>query len=364
MLSFQVVRNQTQTKRESVKRICVYGGHYGSEGKGGAAEFIIRNWLPGGEPVAVFGEPGPNSGHTCSRGKVSNLPASSFFADYVVLGPDSAVSLAQLDLDLSEVRKSNPRLVVYIHENAALVLDAHRHYEQFMLVDSISSTGSGNGAARMDKNFHRLQSAVIGCLTEEGRQHLPFGVHILNRFQYLAKLAELEKHHWMFECSQGALLDNSWGIYPYVTSRCTLPRVAIERNGLGGNSWEYVGVYRTYPIRTGGPSGPTGEREIQFEDLGVEPEIATVTKRKRRIFKFSPDDFALSLMLTRPDIIMFTHGDYLIETYRQVGVQLAADSFYDWITEETHSLGSRPTYVSFEPGKFVQVKSPFKSVIA
>ena len=40
-------------------------------------------------------------------------------------------------------------------------------------------------------------------------------------------------------------------------------------------------------------------------------EVATVTGRTRRIFKFSRADFRMSLQLARPDIVAFTHLDYI-----------------------------------------------------
>lgn len=329
-----------------MKRVCIFGGQYGSEGKGAAAEFIIKSEF-GTMPI-VFGENGPNSGHTCSAGKTRQIPASSYFARAVILGPDSAIDPVQLELDLIAVRKVNPDLVVYIHEHAALITQTHRVLEQGV-VESVSSTGSGNGAARVTRNFHRAENAVMRAYGEP----LPAGVHVFNRFQYLAKLAEVETYPWLFECSQGVLLDNQWGIYPFVTSRNTLPRVAIERNGLTGYDWTYLGVYRTFPIRTGGPSGPTGGDEIDPESLGIKPEIATVTGRTRRMFNFCPNDFALSLMIARPSGIMFTHGDYLLPDWEKIGIKSACENFMQWLDDETMvGRNDKPISVSFKPGEF------------
>jgi hypothetical protein len=45
--------------------------------------------------------------------------------------------------------------------------------------------------------------------------------------------------------------------------------------------------------------------------LGVTPEQASVTKRIRRVFEFSNTEFEDSLFLTRPEVVVFTHMDYI-----------------------------------------------------
>lgn len=296
-------------------KTCVFGGHYGSEGKGSLAEYLASN-ITG--KIIVAGENSPNSGHTCSKGKTQNIPASSFWADAVLLGPDSVIDSAVLNADLSQLSsKLEQPPMVYIHQNAAWMEDKDKRLEEGCgIIKRVSSTGSGSGGARFKKQFYRMMNATIGgVLQSQDEVNATFGVgrvSLLNHSQYLSFIETYaQTHYWIFECSQGALLDINWGIYPYCTSRTTQPRVAIERNGLGGMEWRYAGVYRTYPIRTGGPSGPTGGGETSCKTIGVPDEIASVTKRIRRIFEFSSDDFRLSLTINRPDIVAFTHLDYL-----------------------------------------------------
>jgi len=320
-------------------KLCVYGGHYGSEGKGSAAEWLAKHArhvdLKTKQPdrqLVVMGENSPNSGHTCSLGKTRNLPSTAFFADMVLMGPDSAINLSVLIEDISAIAAARNGDVpdIYIHEHAALVQKDDQAAEQSDgVVKRISSTGSGSGAARaLRKQYLRNEDAVIKAGMRE--VEMPDGnhVHIVTRSQYLAMIEDLHTEDCLFECSQGTLLDVNWGIYPYVTSRQTLPRVAIERNALAGLGFDYVGVYRTFPIRTGGPSGPTGAEEITFDEIGVEPEIASVTKRTRRVFRFSSDDFRLSINLTRPQYICFTHLDYLKIPADQPG------PFLEWLASE------------------------------
>lgn len=281
-----------------IRKFVVYGGQYGSEGKASAAEYLARKI--NNKNLVVIGENGPNSGHTCSLGSTRNIPATSYFAKTVVMGPDSVIEPNILIDDWKKTGK--PKII--IHENAALLKETDKNNE-FDVVKRISSTGSGSGKARQNKFIDRLDDAVIK------NYKFPKGIYVLNSDLYYRYLSGIHHRPIIFECSQGTLLDINFGIYPYVTSRTTLPRAAVERNGLGYFDWKYVGVYRTYPIRTGGPSGPTGGVELTWKQLGKKRETATVTKRIRRVFEFSVDDFLKSIKLNRPDILMFTFLDYL-----------------------------------------------------
>lgn len=331
-------------------KVCIFGGQYGSEGKGAVSEFWSGSCRDHKHLIAA-GENSPNSGHTCSKGKTRNIPACSFFATEVLLGPDSVIDLQALAEDILAINTFQQRVVpIYIHEHAAFLRQEHIDAERgnYGVVQRISSTGSGSGAARSDKYIERLDGAVIGSPFNAGllQTFIESGsVRLLTRSQYLAYISHNAIVDWIFECSQGVLLDTCWGIYPFVTSRSTLPRVAIARNVLDRLKWTYAGVYRTYPIRTGGPSGPTGGKELSFEELGVQREIATVTKRTRRIFEWSLDDFMLSCMMSRPDIFYITHLDYLPH-----------EDLTQWLDDSGagNEIGKLPVYGSTQAGIFNQ----------
>lgn len=138
--------------------LVVYGGQYGSEGKASATEFwancfqLNRNR----ERITVIGENSPNSGHTCSRGATKNIPAASFWADRIFLGPDAVI-----DPDiLVEDWKKTGRKPLYIHEHAALMDDKCKGQEQD-LIKRVSSTGSGSGKARQRKFIDRYTDSVV-----------------------------------------------------------------------------------------------------------------------------------------------------------------------------------------------------------
>ncbi len=81
---------------------------------------------------------------------------------------------------------------------------------------------------------------------------------------------------------------------------------------------------RTFPIRVGnivnketgireGWSGPHyfDQEEVSFEDLGVEPELTTVTKRVRRIFTFSLEQYRQADAANRPSQVFLNFCNYL-----------------------------------------------------
>lgn len=273
---------------------CVYGGQFGSEGKGSLSEHLSKD-----APFVAFGENRPNSGHTNSKGKTRNLPSCSFDAVAVILGPDSVIDVEVLLEDIKQIGNKP----VFIHEYAAICSDYDKNNEHF-LASRIGGTGTGSGFALHNKQLLRDLNLTIK------NKNVP-GVKLLSNQEYFSTIKKYSNLNFIFECSQGVLLDVNFGYFPYCTARSTLPRMCIERNGLGYLPWKYYGVYRTYPIRVGGPSGPTGADEITFEQLGVSAEFTTVTKRKRRIFNFSRSDFNFSVFLSRPDVIAFTFADYL-----------------------------------------------------
>lgn len=325
-----------------IKNICVYGGQYGSEGKASACEFWI-NKLKEGNKVVAIGENSPNSGHTCSLGSTTNIPASSFFSDFVLLGPDSVIDKDAIEDDILKIGDKP----IFVHENASFLTEDDKINEKDLIL-RISSTGSGSGKARQRKFIERNINSII-------KNNPIKGLHILNHEEYFNLINFFEKNNFLmiFECSQGSLLDINFGIFPYCTSRSTLPRVAIERNGLGHINWKYAGVYRTYPIRTGGNSGVTDGDELSWENLGLKPEITTVTKRVRRIFEFSSKDFKRSIKLNRPNFVMFTFLDYIGIN----NINNDCDKFIKWaINNDMSSVLNDKTFMSNKTGEFFNFK--------
>jgi adenylosuccinate synthase len=104
-----------------------------------------------------------------------------------------------------------------------------------------------------------------------------------------------EAENAIIEGAQGFSLSINQGFYPYTTSRDCTTNQLLSDCGIphGKFGIHIIGVCRTLPIRVanrpGGWSGPcySDQREIQWSDIGIEPELTTVTKLPRRIFTFS-----------------------------------------------------------------------------
>lgn len=296
----------------------VYGGQFGSEGKGNYVESLIEQLrLEGAGQLVVIGEPSPNSGHTCSKGKLRQLPTGSFWANEVWLGPDSVINMDLLRADFELVKSVNPNLILKVHEHAALLVPADIDNEtKSGIVRRVASTASGVGSARNNKFIIRDGLSVIKSLSSAPIFQYVNTHNWLNMINHV--MLEVDSV-FIFECNQGVMLDPNFGYFPYCTSRSTLPSSALARNGLSlpgmaltpENEWMRHMVIRTYPIRTGGNSGPTGGRELSWDQLNLPLEIATVTKRTRRVFEFSRSDFITAFRLTMPDVIAITHCDYI-----------------------------------------------------
>lgn len=325
------------------------------------AEYLIKTRLST-KPV-VLGENAPNSGHTCSKGKTRNIPASAFFADSVFLGPDSVIDPAVLISDMEKLLAVNPGLVVYIHEFAARCGEGAITDEKAAgLVERIGSTVTGGGSARSNKQLYRSLPYTIGSDTTWIPNRMNPHITIIRRDNWLAEL--MTKYHlpWVYEGSQGMMLDVSLGYYPFVTSRSTHPMVALYRNGFmlpdDVRYWEMVGTFRTYPIRTGGNSGPTGGAELSWNDIGVPQEVATVTGRVRRVFGFSSKDFFYSTMMQRPEMLFFTHADYVWAKvsdgdHRDIFLAWLAAQLFDGVIPSQGWIVHAPIYASSKPGEFV-----------
>ena len=84
-----------------------------------------------------------------------------------------------------------------------------------------------------------------------------------------------------------------------------------------------IGTARTFPIRVAhrydddgnkiGDSGPHyfDQREVTWEDIGVEPEYTTVTNLKRRVFTFSYQQIRDAVRMCGCDSLFLNFCNYL-----------------------------------------------------
>ena len=276
-------------------------GQFGSTGKGLAAAVLAETFPEACDIVTT--NAGPNSGHTSYFGDekivLRQLPTYGVIARKLGHNPlifVNAGAVVDPEVLKAEIEQYVPdEGGVLVSPFAAVVNDEAKALDG-QLTAQIGSTGKGTGAALAMKVM-RFEHAIAG--NYEG---LPVGniSRVVNR--------------GLVEVSQGFSLGLNSGFYPYCTSReCTVSQ-AMSDAGIHPDS--YAGammVVRTYPIRVAGNSGPgyPDQKEITWGELGVEPEVTTVTKKIRRVFTWSDLQFMAALAANRPDVIFLNFLNYL-----------------------------------------------------
>lgn len=326
---------------------------YGSTGKGQIAGTIGRKW----EADTVVCANGPNAGHTYRwhhpdpiKGKPDMLrrtintvmPVCSVLPTVrnILIGPGAVIDIHKLsaEIEMNADLLHDRRLI--IHPNAAIVTQEHRDREKQLV--GIGSTMKGTAEAVIEKMRRPVGANIAKHWAVQLEQVLLRDLRLgwstrfeirVNEDLYNAAVDSSEK--LMVEGAQGASLSIHSRFYPHTTSRdvsinqiwadCRLP-------GITGSWWrrqgneahvEVIGVARTYPIRVanrfdadGNQIGYSGgmypdQKEIQWSDIGREPELTTVTKLPRRLFTFSTQQLLESVRYNAPTAIALTFCDYL-----------------------------------------------------
>jgi len=313
----------------------ILGGQFGSEGKGAASAWAVTELVKTGRAFDIITtNAGVQSGHTSiHEGKkrvLFHLPTAAMFCDAPVhLNAGSIIDPDVLFREFDENPDFRYTHRLTIDPFAAVVTQECRDAE--MANDSaqtkIASTRKGVGQALARKVLRS------GMVAKDHPRLQPF-IFQFSMNDDLSKGASI-----LAEVPQGVSLSLNGGFYPHTTSRdCTVAQAASD----AGIHPHFVGqtmlVLRTFPIRVGninrtaeeiretmtayeskdpeqykGYSGGVypDQYEISFDDLGVEAEITTVTKRVRRIFTWSDQQVVDAIRVSRPSVIFLSFCDYL-----------------------------------------------------
>jgi len=310
----------------------IVGGQWGSEGKGAAAAYLARRLAEGFRSYDVYStNAGAQAGHTSvHRGRkrvVFHLPTAALIArdhDFPGLIHLNGGSIIDPDVLEQELKDNDLTTTdVQIHANAAVITQDCKDAEGLAhsVQTKIASTRKGVGEALARKV---LRSGVIA------KDH-PF----LRQFVRPIPWRMLSIDRVLVEVPQGIGLSVDGQFYPHCTSRnCTLQQGLADAGIHPRQFGASMLVLRTTPIRVGniveslsidtpfgavrskptvlGTSGGyyADQRELSWNELGVPPEITTVTKRVRRVFSFSGRQAREAIMLTRPDVVHLTFCDY------------------------------------------------------
>lgn len=294
---------------------------FGSTGKGLFAGFLaLRD-----EPDTVVAAWGPNAGHTFiseQHGKMVNIALPNGIISpklkRVLIGPGSVIDPKLLESEMDRYAKYLDGADIMIHAHAAVVTEMHRQAESTGTI-GIGSTMKGVGEAMIQKIRRNRASMNIASAALMGT---PLEGFVVDSQVYQRALAQAG--NVLVEGCQGYSLSINHGFYPYTTSRdCTKWQMMMDC-ALPGKLGVYpivYGVARTYPIRVAnryrngeqvGWSGPgyPDQKEIQWKDIGIEPELTTVTQLPRRIFTYSRRQVVEAVQASGVDEVFLNFCNY------------------------------------------------------
>jgi adenylosuccinate synthase len=293
-------------------------GQFGSTGKGALAGWLALQALEQGFLDNFEGSicsNGPNSGHTSyfDGRKIVLKQLPTFGVHAHLMGCSLPIYLsagAVIDPPILAAEAEEYGVRVFVHPNAAIVLETDKEAEGWGPIMNVASTRSGTGAALARKIYRNTDVIARDALGK-----MPPNVSIVNH------RLKPEDGAYFMEVAQGFSLGINSEFYPYVTSReCTVMQgIADARIPPTQVVRTYMSV-RTYPIRVGnlGDISSGGwyddQEEMSWEDLGVEPELTTVTKRIRRVASFSEEQLIDAVRANDPDFIFINFLNYMNAT--------------------------------------------------
>ena len=304
-----------------MKNTAIIGLQWGDEGKGKIVDFLSDNF----DAVVRF-QGGHNAGHTIKVGdqtfKLSLLPSGIIRGKFSVIGSGVVVDPIALFSEIEKIENAGIKITpenLAIADNCCLILSVHRELDQLLELqkgdNKIGTTGRGIGPAYEDKVgrralricdlrdqevlesrienllfYHNLLRQSLGAkkieLNDILQELKPIQNKILNFTKSSYEIAEnLKKTKAvMFEGAQGALLDVTFGTYPFVTSSNTIAGQIALGSCLGiGEIHKTIGILKAYTTRVGSGPFPTELHDEIGEFIRIEGnEVGTVTGRNRR----------------------------------------------------------------------------------
>ena len=294
----------------------IVDGQFGSAGKGALAAWLAEQMVKEDRNVeGCIYSGGPNSGHTFyhegAKHVLKQVPTTAVALCLLTGHPSSVYLSAGAIIDpeiLFDEARRYPQLRIFVDPNATVVLEEDKAEEHRGSISEVAGTRSGAGAALVRK-IRREPKAIW---RDHKFTNLPSNV--VTRSHNLHP----DEYFYFMEVSQGFSLGINSHFYPKVTSReCTvmqgLADVRIPPRSLART---YMAI-RTFPIRVGNVDGFSSgdwyidQEELTWADLGVEPELTTVTKRERRIATFSDIQFEDAVRANDPDFVFINFLNYL-----------------------------------------------------
>ncbi len=387
-------KNQHQlfqkNSRKKMTNVAIIGLQWGDEGKGKIVDFLADQF----DAVVRF-QGGHNAGHTIKVGdktyKLNLLPSGVIRDKFSVIGSGVVVDPAALFNEIEKIALLGINITpqkLNIADNCSLILSIHSQLDQLLEAQKgekkIGTTGRGIGPAYEDRAGRRairicdlfdeksLRERLESTLFYHNLLRKSLGVAEVSVEEIIAELAPIKDKllpfvkpsyeilqklsackHVMFEGAQGALLDVSFGTYPFVTSSNILAGQVALGSCLGANGLsKTLGVLKAYTTRVGSGPFPTELNDATGEFLRVEGgEVGTVTGRNRRCGWFDAALVRHTLQLSAVKEISLTKLDVLDKLEKiKVCVAYQIDGeHYEYLPQSIH-LWSKitPIYEEFD----------------
>ncbi len=309
-----------------MQSIIVIGTQWGDEGKGKVIDLLSEK-----ADCVVRAQGGNNAGHTIVVGhnefRFHLVPSGALYPHtqcFITGGTviDPKVLIAEIaGLESKGVSiKGRLHLSSYAHCIFPYHCQLDKLYEEQKGEGKIGTTGRGIGPCYMDKAARigiRICDLIDPALLEKrlkwvlpvknrelqllfDREPIDFESLYQEYVEYGKALfpfvgdAEVKVAHAisankkiLFEGAHGALLDGTFGTYPFVTSSYTMASGVSVGAGIGPTRISHtIGVVKAYTTRVGSGPLPTAlnaEEEYLFMDHAAAREIGTTTGRKRRM---------------------------------------------------------------------------------
>lgn len=297
-------------------------GQFGSTGKGLFAAYLAEKAVKEGTRFdGVLSNAGPNSGHTFydqDRYKhvLKQLPSFAVMS-YLLAATMPVYLTAGAIIDPKILRDEAlryPVLPIFVHPRAAVLTEVDKNTERGGTIAEVAGTRSGTGAV-IARKVLRDKDAVWGS---KGHQHFMMPPNV-KTYDHDFNMAAVHQRLFM-EISQGFSLGLNSQFYPKVTSReCTVMQGIADARIAPRHVQRTYMVIRTFPIRVGNVDGFSSgdcypdQRETSWQELGVEPELTTVTQRVRRVFTFSDQQYREALLANNPDFVLANFMNYLTD---------------------------------------------------
>ena len=329
----------------------VIGSQWGDEGKGkivdimaAKADLVVRfhGGNNAGHTVVINGQKFPF--HLIPSGILQKKP-TVVIADGTVIDPDVLLE----EMDIFEKMGINLKKKLLISPRCHLIMPYHKEldqaYENARGKNKLGTTKRGIGPVYADKvsyNGIRIYELLDWPLFVEkfkfqaeikNKILVAFGVIPIKVETYLSifkKLAERvrpmvrdtfaifqkaikQKKYILLEGAHGVMLDNSFGLYPYVTASNVIEGGVNIGSGVPSKRIDEVwGIVKAYTSRVGGGPLPTELFDKIAEDIRERGyEYGTTTGRPRRIGWLDLEAVKFACLLSSINRIAITKIDIL-----------------------------------------------------